>query len=124
MKTFIFLSMIFMHVIADFNLQGMLGDLKQLRWWEMNYPDNMYRNDYRAALYIHSFSWAFLVMLPIAVYMNFEINPLFCFTFAFNVICHTIIDDMKANFLAINLSADQLMHIIQIAVTFLALVVI
>lgn len=43
-----------LHVIADFNLQGMLGDLKQREWWQKNYPDPKYAGDYRVAGTIHA----------------------------------------------------------------------
>ena len=35
--TTIFLICFFLHIVADFNLQGMLKDLKQKSWWEKNY---------------------------------------------------------------------------------------
>lgn len=122
-NTFIFLLMIFMHVIDDFNLQGWLASAKQKEYWMENAPQDLHKYDYICALIIHSFSWAFMIMLPIAYYISFEIDAIFVVVLVANTIIHAAVDDLKANKREINLWVDQLIHILQIvliAVMFLA----
>lgn len=115
---FVFLSMIFCHVIADYNLQGWLASAKQKDYWEQIAPKELYKYDYIMALIMHSISWTFMVMLPIAHIQKFNVDILFLIAFIGNVIIHCIIDHMKANEKIINLWQDQLMHMIQIGITF------
>ena len=122
-NTFVFLLMIFCHIVDDYYLQGWLASAKQKKYWEENAPDEMYKHDYIWALIMHSFSWAFMIMLPVAFFMNFNINFEFVMMFVWNIIIHAVTDDAKANKKQINLIADQLMHIGQIIATFLNLVV-
>ena len=65
---FVFIMMIFCHIIDDFYLQGILAKLKQKNWWKENAPDSLYKNDYMAALIIHSLSWSIMITIP---YLNF-----------------------------------------------------
>lgn len=115
---FVFLSMIFCHVIADYNLQGWLASAKQKDYWERITPKELYKYDYIMALIMHSISWTFMVMLPIAYVRKFNIDIMFLIVFIGNVIIHCIIDHMKANEKIINLWQDQLIHMIQIGITF------
>lgn len=114
---FIILLMIFCHIVDDYYLQGILASLKQRLWWKQRASEPKYKYDYIWALLMHSFSWAFMIMLPIAFVMNFEIDILFGIIFFINVIVHMIVDDLKANKLKINLWIDQLLHIAQIFIT-------
>lgn len=115
---FIILWMIFFHIIDDFYIQAAwLSSGKQRSWWVKNAPDDMYRYDFIWALIMHSFSWTFMIMLPIAYVYNFEIGLMFLIIFIANVIIHAITDHMKANDRLINLWKDQMIHMIQIAVT-------
>lgn len=114
--------MIFCHVVDDYYLQGWLASAKQKKWWEENAPDSLYKNDYKAALLVHSFSWAFSINLPVLVYALFFqilltiILPYFILLVV-NTIIHCIVDDLKANKLKINLIADQSIHFIQILIS-------
>lgn len=113
-------TMVFLHIIDDFFIQGMcLCDLKQKRWW-LESPDytDKYKNDYRVALYMHSFSWTFLIMLPIAYKLNWQSSLMFLICFMLNLTIHSFIDDLKANENKINLITDQTLHLIQIIVTY------
>lgn len=121
-KLFIFLSMIFLHIVDDYYLQGWLANAKQKAWWEQNAPDKMYRYDYIWALIMHSFSWAFMTMLPVAAYSRLNVGFLFASFLVFNLIIHAIADHLKANAKVINLWTDQMIHIGQIVVTFLFLI--
>lgn len=122
-NTFIFLLMIFCHIVDDYYLQGWLASAKQKKYWEENAPDKMYKHDYIWALIMHSFSWAFMVMLPAAFCMKFNVGLEFVMLFVWNVFLHAITDNAKANRKKINLIKDQMVHILQIIATFLCLVV-
>lgn len=125
---FMLLIMVFMHVIADYNLQGILAQLKQISWWKANYPDGDNSNDYVMALFMHSFAWAFLIMLPIVTYMMYlgVFNDTIwvdatCCLFALNLMVHMLVDHAKANCKIFNLVVDQVAHLLQIALTWAAL---
>ena len=118
-NTFIFLLMIFCHIVDDYYLQGWLASAKQKKYWEENAPDKMYKHDYIWALIMHSFSWTFMIMLPIAFFMNFNVTFGFVTVFIWNVIIHGVIDDAKANEKRLNLIQDQIIHLTQIVLTFL-----
>lgn len=125
MNIFILLWMFFNHIFDDFFLQGCLSSLKQKTWWEAqnNYKD-LYKNDYKMALFMHSFSWSFLMMLPIFYFNCFNLNGLMLISFIINIIIHYITDDTKANKLKINLVTDQFIHIIQIIASWIIFIVI
>ena len=88
--------------------------MKQKDWWKTNYPDNKYKHDYIAALFMHSLSWSFMIMLPITTFFSFNIDSFFFFMFFANIVCHMFVDDAKANDKVINLIQDQFAHIVQI----------
>ena len=116
---FVLLSMMFCHIVDDYYLQGKLALFKQKSWWQENAPDQLYKYDYIVGLIMYSFSWAFMVMLPVAVSQEFQIDAVFMIMFITNTIVHAIVDDLKANKRKINLVTDQSIHIGQIIVTFL-----
>lgn len=120
---FIFLLMIFCHIVDDYYLQGWLASAKQKKYWEENAPDKMYRYDYIWALIMHSFSWAFMIMLPVAFFMKFNINFDFVIVFLWNIGMHALTDNAKANEKKINLIKDQIIHLLQIAATFMVLII-
>ena len=120
--------MIFMHIVDDYYLQGILASMKQKEWWKKNAPDKCYRFDYAVALFTHAFSWSFMIMIIPTIYyiMNTSnwrewfIIPIF----SLNMGIHAVIDNEKANNKSINLVIDQLIHILQIVGTWYALVMI
>ena len=114
---FIVLCMIFCHVIADYNLQGWLATAKQKSYWEKNAPDEMYKHDYICALIMHSFSWTFMIMLPLMYVVGFKVDSFLLFLFISNVLLHAITDDFKANKKVLNLWQDQSIHMYQIIIT-------
>ena len=118
---FVLLSMIFCHIVDDYYLQGWLASAKQKSWWEKNAPDKLYKNDYIMALIMHSMSWSFMIMLPLAVYNSFNVGWSFTVIFIINALIHGIVDNLKANVKKINLIQDQMIHIIQIILTFVIL---
>lgn len=119
---YIYLLMLFMHIVDDFYLQGWLASAKQKEWWEKNAPEKVYKFDYVWALMIHSFSWTFMIMLPIAFVMRFEVNGVFICLFVGNLLIHAIVDDMKANLKMINLITDQSIHMLQILITWIIMI--
>lgn len=120
MKILLFLSMLFLHIVDDYYLQGILAQMKQKSWWEKNAPDELYKKDYKVALLEHAFSWTFMIMLPIALFMMYSreyfVVP-YSICFVINWVIHAIVDDLKANKKIISLVIDQSCHIIQIAFT-------
>ncbi len=118
-NAFVFMLMVFLHIVDDYYLQGWLASAKQKRYWEENAPEKLYRYDYVWALLMHSFSWTFMIMLPIAFNANFEIGIGYVVAFIANLTIHAMVDDLKANKRKINLWADQIIHITQICTTFL-----
>lgn len=116
-EKFLLLSMIFCHIVDDYYLQGWLASAKQKEWWEKNAPAKLYEKDYIWALLMHSFSWTFMVMLPIAIYNGFDINVIFMIMFTLNMAIHALVDNLKANKKLINLWTDQILHLIQIILT-------
>lgn len=124
MKSFIItvagLSMIFLHIIDDFILQGKLAYLKQKKWWEGNYPDKKYKKDYIICLAHHAYEWSFMIHIPL-IFCSFfleSFNTVFLLVSFFgNAVFHLIIDDLKANQLKLNLTQDQWAHLFQMFVT-------
>lgn len=116
--------MIFCHIVDDYYLQGKLALFKQKSWWQENAPDEMYKYDYIVGLIIHSFSWAFMVMMPVAVSQEFQIGSIFMVILIINTVVHAIVDDLKANKRKINLITDQLVHVCQIIITFIFCIVV
>ena len=119
---FILLSMIFLHIIDDYKLQGILANMKQKAWWkeQIGYKE-LYKYDYIVALIEHSFSWTFMVMLPIVISLRSDIGLLIV-AYVVNIAIHATVDTLKANALKINLVTDQLIHILQIVVTWLVFI--
>lgn len=128
LKTILLLAMLFCHIVDDYYLQGWLASAKQKSWWEKNAPDKLYKNDYIMALYEHAFSWTFMIMLIPTIYTYFNPNELiykmYVFIFCFNWVINCIIDDCKANKKNINLIQDQLIHILQIVITWIVFIAI
>ena len=125
-NTGIFLIMLVLHILTDFNLQGWLAQSKQKDYWLTIFPNmedkkdksNMYNNDYKCCLLMHSLFWSFMIMLPIFLFSTNSIKIL-VIVYIINTIFHYIIDDLKANKKIINLIDDQIIHIIQLLFTLL-----
>ena len=125
------ISMLFLHVFADFHLQGILANMKQRKWWEKrikNFENSSYINDYRISLGAHAFEWAFMMMLPCGIaswcciQADYSWKPVFMTLFyallvLLNMIAHYCIDNAKANKNEINLVGDQILHIMQVLIT-------
>lgn len=119
MKLFILLCMIFFHIVDDYYLQGILASMKQKSWWKNNYPDKLYKYDYLMALFMHSFSWSFMIMLSPTVYTMIIGGTWYPMLYVLNLCVHFYVDNLKANKMKINLIQDQCVHMIQIVGTWL-----
>ena len=122
MKILVLFSMLFCHIVNDYNIQGWLANAKQKQWWSENAPQEMYKRDYLIALFEHAFSWAFMVEIPIWIYNIMSNNYISIITFymcILNTVIHAYIDDLKANKRTINLIQDQTCHLVQIVATWL-----
>ena len=119
---FLIVCMLFLHVVDDYYLQGILASMKQRDWWLKNTPEDkqcLYCKDYLMALGMHSFSWTFMIMLPLTFYYLINDGVWFPMLYVINTIIHFIVDDTKANKKRINLIKDQTIHIGQILLTWI-----
>lgn len=130
-KFLLLLLMFFSHLIADYNLQGILANFKQRSWWNMKFSakttQEQYPYDYITALIEHSFMWSTCVMIPLLVYSLFlPYNPHAIVYLSSDILTntgiHALIDNEKANKLSISLTTDQLLHVLQIFATWLLFV--
>ena len=110
--------MFFMHIVDDYYVQGILASMKQKSWWQKQetYCDK-YKHDYKVALFMHAFSWTFMIMLPLFLVYGFNYNIYVGIVMLANWKIHYAVDDLKANKKKINLWQDQLIHIVQIIIT-------
>ena len=92
--------------------------MKQKSWWQKqeSYCDK-YKHDYKVALFMHAFSWTFMIMLPLLWVYGFQYNVWVGLVAGLNVATHWFVDDLKANKKKINLVTDQTIHLIQIIIT-------
>lgn len=122
----ILLAMIFCHIADDYYLQGWLASAKQKTWWKKNAPEKLYQNDYIMALFMHSFSWSFMIMIPIIIYLlvrKISFQEWLIIPYFVNMSIHCIVDNLKANKRQINLIQDQSIHLIQIFVTWMVVMI-
>lgn len=116
---FILISMLFLHIVDDYYLQGWLASAKQRSWWESNAPYSLYKCDYIMALFCHSFSWSFMINLPIVIYSLYTGDTWYASALVINLFIHMFVDNEKANRKTINLIQDQCIHFAQIVATWL-----
>ena len=127
-KILLLLTMIFLHIVDDYYLQGWLASAKQKSYWEQNAPDELYKHDYIMALFMHSFSWAFMIMVVPSVYTLINTTNtnnaslMIALFFLINLCIHMVVDNSKANLKKINLVQDQLCHLVQILITWVVFV--
>lgn len=116
MKYFVICAMLFMHVLGDFVLQrqGWMHEMKRVQWWREITDDKRYNYDFVPILFLHGFSWSFLVHLPLLLVM--PINGYISASILIMGIVHGAVDHLKANRFMLNLIQDQIIHMIQIAI--------
>jgi hypothetical protein len=112
MIVIVLVAMMFCHIIDDYKMQGILASMKQKKWWEKNAPDKLYRK---------AFSWTCSIHIPVLIYclatQTHKDAIIYAVVFLFNWFLHAVIDNAKANQFKINLIQDQLLHIVQIFLT-------
>jgi len=114
----LFILSMLLHIIDDFVLQPVcLSKLKQKSFWEQNAPDKLYENDYMTALTIHGLSWSIMIILPYMLLLTVP-SWIFATVCIVNATIHAIVDDLKANKHKLNLADDQLIHVIQLLITY------
>lgn len=128
MKILILLTMLFLHIVDDYYLQGILAKMKQRSWWIENAPEDLYKHDYLMALIEHAFSWTFMIMSPALLFVivsnDVTLYNIYLAVFVLNCGLHTEIDNSKANDKSISLIEDQLFHITQVVATWAMIFVI
>lgn len=120
-EMYLIIFMLFFHVVDDYYLQGILAKLKQRSYWKKHAPDEMYRHDHIVALITHAFSWCVSIHIPVMVWWHFYGGfsiVAFLLNFVLQIAIHAVVDDLKANKRKINLITDQLVHVLQICVSF------
>lgn len=119
----VLILMLLAHFFADFHLQGILADMKQEQWRKRQEGYNSkYKYDYVAALAIHSAEWTLWVMIPLFLLPHLDLG-IFLLLAALNMVIHSLTDNSKANYKDINLIQDQIIHLMQIAFTYAAMIV-
>ena len=120
----VLMIMLWLHIFADYHLQGILAQMKQFSWWTKHVKSDYdkYKDDYIQALLAHSFEWAFIVSLPLLYFLwkgGFEAAPgaVYLTQLLGNTFVHSVIDDKKANRGELNLMQDQRCHVYQIVAT-------
>lgn len=133
-KAFIFITMVLLHILEDFHLQGILANMKQKSWWQsecvklgITYDSSKYRRDHIISLIIHALENSIFITLPfivdglITTFTTIPNNSFFigwAFIIFANTVVHAIIDDFKCNSKGINLIVDQILHFIFIILFF------
>lgn len=122
---FLLFSMMFAHIVADFNLQGVLADMKQAGWWDKSVPAkyrSMVKYDWIVALVIHGFAWSFCMCLPYYLVPGITDFSMLNQMIVINAVLHSVIDAIKCYFCKFNLVQDQMFHLIQVIGTWLVFV--
>lgn len=133
-KAFIFITMVLLHILEDFHLQGILANMKQKSWWQseciklgITYDSSKYRHDHTISLIIHALENSIFITLPLiadglaTTFTTIPNNSFFigwAFIIFANTVVHAIIDDFKCNSKGINLVVDQILHFIFIILFF------
>lgn len=129
MSWLILITVLFLHVMADFRWQGIMAEMKSQDWWkkQKGYYDK-YKNDYIPPLFWHSFHWSCCILLPyliISQLMHYALGtvmPSFLVALVANTVVHMFIDHQKANCKSIDLVQDQMLHVFQMVLTHVCLI--
>jgi len=133
-KIFVLLSMLFLHIIAEYNLQGYLEKRKCKTWYDDSvyytigltkhqYYESKYRYDYLMALFLHSFRWTFMIMLPLTIHIVISGGMWYPLCYVTNTVVYMIVDNEKTNKHTLSLIQKQTIHLIQILSTWIAFVI-
>ena len=118
----ILILMILAHIIDDFVLQPQcLSELKQKDYWyRKGIWKGIWKFDFLCAGLIHSISWSCMIVLPVLFLKELtpQLELYIKWVTLANIIVHFIVDNLKANMKHINLWIDQLIHFLQIFVSY------
>ena len=114
-----------LHILADFTLQGLFGELKSRTWWGRMFDQlhldydrrSLYRFDFLCALLIHALYWSLITFAPL-IWLSDLSEQAVVLVVAANTVVHALVDHAKANAYVINLWIDQAFHFMQIGATF------
>ena len=134
----LFIVCYFTNLMEVYHIQGCLKEQRTQKWWEdglnklhgctnireKNPAAWKYeKNSWIPCLIAHAFEWAFLSILPLAVYgyckfgfSNTAFWWTFIFTFFGNVILHYVIDILRTHVRKITWFVDQLLHCFQVII--------
>lgn len=112
----LFTWMIFCHFIFDCYFQTN-KTMKNKQWWKKRHDKSMKQYNYLIGLMIHSFVWSFGILLPFT-FVNKELNYVLLIM---NTLIHAIVDNLKTNEKRLSSVQDQILHIVQIIITFLCI---
>lgn len=116
----IFLFCLGLHLFADYTLQGVLAQMKQVSWWRKQTDDPMYKHDWACAMFCHALYWTLVTFAPV-IYLWPGSSIKLAVLLALNTAAHFAIDTLKANSHQLNLWHDQAFHLLQIGLTMLSL---
>ena len=116
--------MVALHTIEDFHVQGIMAQMKQRSWWVNNAPSPKYRYDHLPVILLHGLEWAVFVSLPLMWASDWSLPDWFCALIAAMGLVHSVIDHLKANMLKINLVQGQALHMVQIAIIWIAYIMV
>jgi len=126
----LFLLVLLLHFIADFNLQlgAGLDKFKSVDWWRKIMGETIwgtadeqfrkYKHDYKVAMAIHSVVWALVTFAP-CIWLCTSAKAMLSIL-AVNAVAHYYIDNLKANRYRLNLVQDQILHLLQVGASFFA----
>ena len=116
----LFLWMIFLHFLFDFYIQTKSnGLIKSKEWWKNRHKQSGKRKyNYIMGLLMHSFVWSFAILLP----FYYSQQRIYYGVLMMNIIVHAFTDNAKTNKKTISSFQDQLLHMIQIFVTWCILI--
>ena len=123
---------IVLHLLADYNLQGCLANLKCADWWvnvintkakseackTANDEKLLFRMryDWISGLLCHATMWSAITFAPMAYTLSPEAWSAIVIA---NIMLHLYVDHLKANCWVINLNTDQAIHLAQICGSFI-----
>ena len=122
LKSYIFIFMLFAHCIGDYILQkDFISKAKRKSFWLNIKDEKVDTFAYLSILCVHAFIWSFCIHLPLILFLpqsNIIVVSIFI-----NFLIHGIIDDLKANRNKISMTIDQLIHVLQIVITYILFIV-
>lgn len=113
-------NMIFMHFLFDYYIQSRSNvNIKDKIWWKKRHPNNKKKVflSYTFGLLMHSFVWSYAVLFPF-YYKNGSMSFILL---SLNTAIHAMVDNCKTNKKCISSIQDQVLHLIQVTITFLIL---